>query len=167
MEQAKLNKILDNHKLWLKTNGEQGERADLRYADLSSADLSSADLRSANLSSANLSSADLRSANLRYANLRYADLRSANLRYANLSSADLDYSAFPLWCGGLDVHIDDTQATQLLYHLISNVQYSKNTSKAMKKICKIKSLINQANKFHRVNECGKITADMRGEEDGK
>ena len=106
MEQAKLDKILDNHKLWLKTNGEQGERA---------------------------------------------DLRSADLRYA-----DLDYSAFPLWCGGLDVHIDDKQATQLLYHLIRNVQYSKNTSKAMKKICKIKSLINQANKFHRVNECGKI-----------
>ena len=111
--------------------------------------------------SADLSSADLSSANLRSANLRSADLRSADLSYANL-----DYSAFPLWCGGLDVHIDDTQATQLLYHLIRNVQYSKNTSKAMKKICKIKSLINQANKFHRVNECGKITADMRGEEDG-
>ena len=119
MEQAKLDKILDNHKLWLKTNGEQGERADLRSADLS------------------------------YANLRSADLRSANL----------DYSAFPLWCGGLDVHIDDKQATQLLYHLIRNVQYSKNTSKAMKKICRIKSLIKQANKFHRVNVCGEIKED--------
>ena len=126
MEQAKLDKILDNHKLWLKTNGEQGERADLRSADLRSADLRSADLS-------------------------YADLRSADLSYA-----DLDYSAFPLWCGGLDVHIDDKQATQLLYHLIRNVKYSKNTSKAMKKICKIKSLIKQANQFHRVNECGEI-----------
>ena len=126
MDKAKLDKILDNHKLWLRTNGEQGEGADLRYANLRSADLS------------------------------YADLRYANL----------DYSAFPLWCGGLDVHIDDRQATQMLYHLIRNVQYSKNTSKAMKKICKIKSLINQANKFHRVDECGKICADMRGEEDG-
>ena len=156
MDKAKLDKILDNHKLWLRTNGEEGERANL----------SSANLRYANLSSANLRYANLRSADLRSADLSYADLRSADLSYANLSSADLDYSAFPLWCGGLDVHIDDRQATQLLYHLIRNVQYSKNTSKKMKKICKIKSLINQANKFHRVEECGSVCADMRGAEDG-
>ena len=111
MEQAKLDKILDNHKLWLKTDGEQGERANLSSADLS------------------------------YADLRYADL---------------DYSAFPLWCGGLNVHIDDKQAKQLLYHLVRNVQYSKNTSSEMKKICKLKSIIKKANEFHRVNECGKI-----------
>jgi uncharacterized protein YjbI with pentapeptide repeats len=36
------------------------------------------------------------------ADLRYANLSSADLRYANL-----DYSCFPLWCGGLNVHIDD------------------------------------------------------------
>ena len=129
MEQAKLNKILDDHKEWLITNGEKGQRA--------------------NLSSANLSDADLSSADLRYANLRYADL----------SSADLDFSAFPLWCGGLDVHIDDKQATQLLYHLVRNVKYSKNTSKAMKKICKNKSLVKQANQFHRVKECGVIDGE--------
>ena len=184
MDQAKLNKILDNHKLWLKTNGAQGEKADLRSAnlrsadlrsaDLSYADLSYADLSSANLRSANLRSADLRSADLSYADLSYADLSSADLSYANLRSADLrsadlsyanlDYSAFPLWCGGLDVHIDDKQATQLLYHLIRNVQYSKNTSKALKKICRIKSLVKQANKFHRVGECGEIS---RGAEDDK
>ena len=116
MNQAKLDKILEEHKEWLRTNGEKGKRADLRYADLS-----------------------------------YADLSSANLRYA-----DLDYSSFPLWCGSLDVHIDDKQATQLLYHLVRNVEFSKNTSKALKKICRIKSLIKQANKFHRVNECGKL-----------
>ena len=171
MEQARLDKILENHKLWLKTNGEQGERADLSYANLRSANLRSANLRSANLSyanlrsanlrSANLSSADLSSADLSSADLSSADLRYANLSYADLSSADLrsanlDYSAFPLWCGGLNVHIDDKQATQLLYHLIKNVQYSKNTSKALKKICRIKSLVNQANKFHRVQECGEI-----------
>ena len=119
-----LDKILDNHKLWLQTNGEKGERADLSYA-----------------------------------NLRYANLRSADLSYANLSSADLDFSAFPLWCGGLDVHIDDKQATQLLYHLIRNVKYSKNTSAKLKRICKIKSLIKQANEFHRVDECGEIETD--------
>ena len=184
ISRRELDKIIDNHKLWLQSCGTSGERADLRYADLryadlryadlSSADLSSADLRYADLSSANLSSADLRyanlssadlssadlsSADLSSANLSSADLSSADLRSANLSSADLDFSAFPLWCGGLDVHIDDKQATQLLYHLIRNVKYSKNTSAKLKRICKIKSLAKQANEFHRVKECGEIGAD--------
>ena len=161
MNKERLDKILDNHKLWLKTSGEEGERADLSYADLSYADLSYADLRSANLSYADLSSANLSSANLSYADLSYADLRSANLSsanlsYADLSSANLDYSAFPLWCGGLDVHIDDRQAIQFLYHLVRNVRYSKNTSADMKKLCKLKSIVKKANKFHRVGECGEV-----------
>ena len=134
MNAAELNKILDNHKLWLSSCGLKGEKADLRYADL-------------------------RYVDLRYADLRYADLRYADLRGADLSNANLDFSAFPLWCGGLDVHIDDKQATQLLYHLIRNVQYSKNTSEEMKKLCKIKDLIKKANEFHRVGECGAIRED--------
>ena len=180
MEQAKLDKILDEHRLWLKTDGEQGKKAELRYADLRYANLSYANLSYADLSYANLRYAELRYADLRYANLSYADLRYAdlsyadlsyadlsyaNLRYADLRYADLDFSAFPLWCGGLDVHIDDKQATQLLYHLVRNVQFSKNTTKAMKKICRIKSLVNQANKFHRVEECGEI-ADGKGADNG-
>ena len=67
ISKQELDKILDNHKLWLSSGGEKGERADLRYANLSSADL-------------------------RYANLRYANLRYANLSYADLSSANLSYA---------------------------------------------------------------------------
>ena len=161
IEQAKLDKILDEHKEWLRTDGEKGARANLSYANLSyanlrSANLSYANLRYANLSSANLSSANLRSANLSSANLRSANLSYADLSYADLSSANLDFSAFPLWCGGLDVNIDDKQAIQLLYHLVRNVKYSKNTSVEMKKICKMESIVKKANKFHRVEECGKI-----------
>ena len=121
MNKKELDKILDNHKLWLRTNGEEGERA-----------------------------------NLKGANLYRATLEDATLEDANLEGANLDYSSFPLWCGGLDVHIDDRQATQLLYHLVRNVQFSKNTSAEMKKLCKLKSIIKKANEFHRVNECGVI-----------
>lgn len=39
MHKAELDKILDNHKLWLKTKGAEGERANLRWANLSGADL--------------------------------------------------------------------------------------------------------------------------------
>ena len=162
MDKAKLDKILDNHKLWLSSGGKKGERADLRYADLRYADLRSADLRYADLRYANLRYADLSSADLRSANLRSADLRSADLKYADLRSADLDYSCFPLWCGGLNVHIDDKQATQLLYHLVENVLHSKNTSAELRKLCKLKSIVKKANEFHRVNECGEIV--VSGEE---
>ena len=105
-------------------------------------------------------------ANLSYADLSYADLRHADLSYADLNNADLDYSAFPLWCGGLDTHIDDRQATQLLYHLIRNVQYSKNTSEKLKRIFKIEPLVKQANEFLRVQECGEIELDEKREAEG-
>lgn len=139
-----LDKILDNHKLWLSSDGKEGERADLSHTNL----------RSANLSYANLRYADLGSADLRSADLHNADLRSANL-----SSANLDFSAFPLWCGGLNVNIDDKIAIQLLYHFVRNVKSSPYTSKQLKSLCKLKSIIKQANKFHRVGECGIIEED--------
>jgi uncharacterized protein YjbI with pentapeptide repeats len=91
--------------------------------------------------------------------LSYADLSDANLSYADLRNAYLDYSAFPLWCGGLNVKIDDRIAIQLLYHFVSNVKSSPYTSKALKSLCSLKSVIKQANKFHRANECGKIEED--------
>lgn len=131
MNTEQLEKILDKHAKWLKTEGKKGERADLSGAILSDAILCGANLNGANLRGANLCDADLRDANL-------------------------DLSAFPLWCGGLEVHIDDRQAIQLLYHLMSNVLYSKNTSQAMKNLCSQKALVDKANEFRRVNECGRI-----------
>ena len=86
MEQAKLRKILDEHKRWIETNQSEGSRADLRGA------------------------------NLRGADLWRADLRGADLWRANLWGADLDYSCWPLWCGSLDVKVDKKIAVQLAYH---------------------------------------------------
>ena len=78
MTKNELNKILENHKLWL--NGEGGECANLRGASLSGA----------NLNSANLSGASLYNANLRGANLYNANLYSSNLNNANLNNANLN-----------------------------------------------------------------------------
>ena len=93
IDEAELNKILSNHKLWLMDES-NGIRADLSGADLEYANLSGADLRDANLSGAdlggaNLGCADLRGADLRGADLEYANLDGADLRDANLSGADL------------------------------------------------------------------------------
>lgn len=138
MEQTKINEILELHKKWL-NNEPDGVRADL-------------------------SDANLRSADLRSADLSCADLSDADLRGADLSCADLDFSCLPLWCGGLGVHIDDRQAKQLLYHLIRNVQYSKNVSDEVKAIICTPESITLANEFHRVNECGEITIEGKSNE---
>ena len=138
--------------------------ADLRGADLSEAylggadlrraDLSEADLSGANLTRADLSEADLSGANLSGAKLMEANLRGTDLKEADLSGADLDFSCLPLWCGSLNVHFDDRQLYQLAYHLVRAGLYSKNASEETKD--ELSKLIDFANKFHRVGECGEI-----------
>lgn len=83
-----------------------------------------------------------------------ANLRESNLSGANMIKSDLDFSCLPLWCGGLDINIDDRQAKQIAYHLVRNVLYSQNTSKEAKEA--VKPLVDFSNGFHRVEECGKI-----------
>ena len=97
MEASELNKILDQHQLWL--DGKGGKCANLTGADLSDANLgcanlsdanlTGADLEYANLTCASLTGADLTGADLRVAILRGANLKGANLEYANLQGADL------------------------------------------------------------------------------
>ena len=104
MEASELNLILDQHRLWIETNGMHGQRADLHdtdlhganlkdaylsYADLEGADLVGANLNGANLTRASLSGANLNGANLNGANLVGANLSGANLEYANLYNASL------------------------------------------------------------------------------
>ena len=139
--QGELSIVLEKHGKWL---GDEpgGKRADLSYANLSYANLRSADLCGANLRGADLSGADL----------SYADLSSANLRGANL-----DYASWPLWCGSLRTRIDDRQAKQLLYHVLSAVSYSDNCSEELKAALLTAGNIGIANQFHRVDECGKLT----------
>ena len=136
-------------------------RANLSRADLSGADLSRADLREANLSEANLSRADLSGADLSRADLSGADLSGADLSRADLSGADLsradlreadlDFSCFPLWCGGLHIKTDVRLAAQVAYHLCT-MQCDDAEYIAMRN-----SILEFANKFHRVTECGILT----------
>ena len=51
-------------------------------------------------------------ADLREANLRWADLRGPDLR-----GTDLDFSCFPLWCGGSNFKCDTRLVYQLLAHI--------------------------------------------------
>ena len=124
--------------------------ADLRGADLSRADLGDANLSGAKLGSTNLSGANLSGANLTGADLTGADLSGASLIGADLSGAYLDYSCYPLWCGSLHLKADKRLACQLAYHLCSiqcdDADYIKMRN----------SILDFANQFHRVCECGKL-----------
>ena len=162
MNKKELDCVISKHKEWI--NGDGGEYASLSHADLRGAYLRGEDLSHADLSNANLSGAYLRDANLKYANLRDVDLTGADLRGADLTGADLtganlrdtnlDYSCLPLWCGSLEAHFDDRQLVQIAYHLVKAGLQSKNASEETKK--ELSKLIDFANKFHRVNECGEI-----------
>ncbi|EBM5663467.1 pentapeptide repeat-containing protein [Salmonella enterica] len=89
MNAAELSKILEEHKLWITSLGQEGSKADLRDADLRDANLRNANLRNANLRDADLCGANLCNANLCDADLRNADLRDADLCGADLCNADL------------------------------------------------------------------------------
>ena len=93
-------------------------------------------------------------ADLSRADLSRADLSRANLRDADLRGADLDFSCLPLWCGSLNAHFDDRQLIQIAYHLVRAGLNSKNANGSTK--AELMKLIDFANRFHRVDECGKI-----------
>ena len=162
--QEELNEIIRLHDLYLE-NDPEGVRADLEDADLENADLSNENLRYANLENADLENADLSNADLRRADLRHANLSNANLMYANLKranisnadlsnanleKANLDYSCWPLWCGSFGVHVDTRIAAQLAYHFC-RLDYDDPEY-----ILARNAIIPFANKFHRVNELGKL-----------
>ena len=152
MNERDLYCVISKHKEWI--NGDGGEYASLSHADLRGVSLRYVSLSHAYLSGADLSGADLRDADLRDADLKYANLTGADLRDADLRGADLDYSCLPLWCGSLEAHFDDRQLVQIAYHLIKAGLQSKNASEETKK--ELSKLIDFANKFHRVDECGEI-----------
>lgn len=104
-----IEKILSEHRIWLRSFGRLGRRASLfgaklearnlrrrmlrdagfEAALLSNADFSCADLRRANLAGAQMVGVNLSDACFRFSDLREADLREANLCNTDLRGADL------------------------------------------------------------------------------
>lgn len=67
---------------------------------------------------------------------------------ADIRGADLDYSCWPLWCGSLDVKVDRRIAAQLAYHFCRLDCDDPDYIEARN------AIVNFANEFHRVEECG-------------
>src|SRR5215470_12476855 len=105
LDLVELAAILDQHRIWVESGGDEGTKADLYGVNLENADLTGVNLQGAFLQRANLRGADLSMANLQGASLVQADLCNANLlgaelRGANLMGATL-YGAEGLWLGRL------------------------------------------------------------------
>ena len=80
-----------------------------------------------------------------------ANLEGANLEGAHLEGANLDFSSgFSFRCSSFGAVIDLRIAAQMAYHFCRMNCDDPEVKAAQKQI---KAL---ANKFHRVNECGKI-----------
>jgi uncharacterized protein YjbI with pentapeptide repeats len=97
--------VLDQHRMWAESGGQQGLQGHFAGADLTGVDLTAANLQGAELQKVKMRGADLSMANLRNANLVEADLRETNLlgtefSGANLMGANL-YGAQGLWAGRL------------------------------------------------------------------
>ena len=90
--QADLDRILQAHAQWVKSEGKGGKQADFYGANLSGANFSYANLSEAWFSYANLSGAYFPNANLSGAKLMKANLSGAELFDANLSRARLSYA---------------------------------------------------------------------------
>jgi uncharacterized protein YjbI with pentapeptide repeats len=122
VNQEDLTRILELHKLWL--DGKPGgTRAKLVRADLSGAKLIGSDLSGSDLSGAVLVRADLSG--------------------ATLTSSNLDFSAMPLSCSGLNWKIDRKIFCQLAYHLCSMQVEDANCKDAQD------ALTDLANEMHR------------------
>ena len=143
MTQEELNKILDKHEKWL-NDEEGGERADLSGKDVQGLDFSFRNLKRAYMAGTNMEGADMIRANMIGAEMTGANMTRANMIGVNLTEADMtgtnmaganiDFSALPLWCGGLDFKIDERQAKQLMYHVVNLMQHSElDTKKVFKK----------------------------------
>ena len=136
MKAEELKKVLELHKKWINDETD-GIRANLSYA---------------NLSHANLSGADLSYADLSYADLRGANLSEADLIGANLIGANLDYASFPLQCTSTKMIVDEKIFIQFLYHVMKICpDYLQ-----LRKTDAWKIFAEEANKFHHVDECGKM-----------
>ena len=129
MKQKELDRIIELRANWLKSE-DGGKGADLQGVCLQGA--------------------DLRGADLQRADLREALLQGADLQRADLRGADLDYACLPFSCGGIRWKIDKRIACQLAYHLCSMECDDAEFIAARN------SILDFANQFHRVEECGKL-----------
>jgi len=126
-------------------------RMSLRDLDFSGMDLSTVHFESAQLNNVIFDYADLSycrffNAQLKNVSFCNANLLGAGFIGASFENCNLDFSTFPLFCGGLDWKVDARIVRQQAYHLCSMKCDDPEFAEVRK------NLLSFANKFHRVVE---------------
>jgi uncharacterized protein YjbI with pentapeptide repeats len=109
ISEEELKQILEDHKIWLESDGKEGKRADLTYMKLQTALFYEANLQKAYLYGANLQKVWLKDAKLQEASLNYTNLKAADLSRANLNKAKLYFANLQ----GANLYETDLQNTKL------------------------------------------------------
>jgi uncharacterized protein YjbI with pentapeptide repeats len=92
--EQELYALLEQHKDWVESNGELGQRLELSDADFAGKDLAGVNFRDAILHQANFHRAELLLADFRGATLAQADFRDANLLGTEFEDANLQGAQF-------------------------------------------------------------------------
>lgn len=103
-----LRRIVHAHRLWLRTDGLRGSRAELQDRDLRDQDLAGVELSGADLTGADLRGARLDRSRFRLAVLRGAHLDGASIQAACFDGADLGQAVFDR-ARVADTHFDPIQ----------------------------------------------------------
>lgn len=82
-----LNEIIRLHKKWLESNGNHGERADLRNADIRGADITYQDLNRVNFGGSIITNCDFTGTDLRGCHFHGTDIIDCQLRSCDLRAA--------------------------------------------------------------------------------
>lgn len=120
-------------------------KCDLQNTDFSYSFAKEANFSNSDLAYSILDESDFTKANFSNTVLVNVKAHYGNFNHADFNNARLDYSSFGLWCGSLQMHLDDAQIAQLAYHLLSCSLHSKNASSTVKN--QLKNIINLGNQF--------------------
>ena len=139
--------------------------AEMNYAKMNGAKMNGAKMNGAKMNYANMNYASLNNAKMNYANMNGAemngaDMNGAEMNYAEMNGAEmndettLDFSTgLSFKCSSFGIKASLRLAAQLLYHFERINFTACPEAEEIKNLPQVKAL---ANKFHRVQECGKI-----------
>ena len=124
--------------------------AKMNYANMNGAKMNNAKMNYANMNGAKMNSAKMNGAEMNYAKMNGAEMNGAEMN----DETTLDFSTgLSFKCSSFGIKASLRLAAQLLYHFERINFTACPEAEEIKNLPQVKAL---ANKFHRVQECGKI-----------